>query len=243
MGDFFLTLPSNASSDTFPDNKIYRYTTQLPRAIDFGKYKAALVEFEHPGAWLNVTEACIVVVKFPAGLTKTGRLPTGKYQTIHTLISAIHKEFEKMGVIDKIRIIWDEVTMRTTIAILDQGFSLEMSPTLLRILGYRRGMFHQSIRTGDRCADIDEGMTSLFVYSPTVQNQMVGDTMAPLLRVVPLKSQPGTKNVNHEFRHPRYLPLVEETTDVITIDIRRDDGRHVPFLNGKVIATLHFVPK
>jgi hypothetical protein len=93
------------------------------------------------------------------------------------------------------------------------------------------------------CADVDEGMTALFIYSPIVQNQLVGDTLAPLLRVVPLKGDHQYKTVNVEFHHLRYLPLVEETSDLISIDIRRDDGRPVPFLSGKVNVTLHFTPK
>ena len=191
---------------------------------------------------MNITEACVIVVKFPGGNTKAGRLPAGKYQDVPTLIKAIHNEFEKMNARQNIQLRWDSVTMRTSVFIFNPMMVLELSPTLSRILGFKRGIFEEPMRIGDYCADIDEGMTSLFVYSPSIRNQMVGDTMAPLLRVVPLKSTLGTKNVNHEFRHLRYLPLIEETTDEITIDIRRDDGRSVPFVSGKVIVTLHFIP-
>jgi hypothetical protein len=243
MSDFFVTLPSNASSDVFPENKIHRYTTKLARPIDFGKYKAALVEFKHPGSWMNITEACEIVVNFPQNASTIISLPPGKYVDIPLVIDGIHRELERQNLGDKFRFFWNPIILKTTLQISEEGYQMSLTPTLRRILGFSDRLLVDPISVGEYRADIDEGMTSLFVYSPIIQSQLVGDVLAPLLRTVPLKAGLGTKNISHEFRHPRYLDLVEEVSDLITIDIRRDDGRSIPFLSGKVIATLHFIPK
>ena len=78
------------------------------------------------------------------------------------------------------------------------------------------------------------------LYSPIVRNQIVGNTYAPLLRVVPIKQMNQGGNIIEEFKHPRYLSTTDKSTDVISVDIRRGDGTEVSFMTGKVHLTLHF---
>jgi len=93
--------------------------------------------------------------------------------------------------------------------------------------------------------DIDSGMTSLFVYSSVVAPRMVGDSLVPLLRVVPLREERKKKfnDTYHEFRKVHYSPVCNVNTDLIEVDIRRDDGEVVSFTSGKTILTLHFRPR
>ncbi len=53
MGDFYITLPSNASASLFPGNKISNFTTKLPRPIDLDerKWEVALVSISFPHSW------------------------------------------------------------------------------------------------------------------------------------------------------------------------------------------------
>ena len=82
-------------------------------------------------------------------------------------------------------------------------------------------------------------MTALYVYSDVIQNQMVGDTLAPLLRIVPLSGERKfTLSKAKEFAELRYLPAVAANTDAIHVVIRRDNGEKIPFTIGKVIVTL-----
>ena len=55
--DFYMTLPSNASMKTHPDNTLTHYITALPQRIDLtGEWECVLAEFQYPHTWYNVTE-------------------------------------------------------------------------------------------------------------------------------------------------------------------------------------------
>ena len=48
MDSFYLTLPSNLSSNVYPDNKQSQYTTRLPRVIELdGEYEVALAQIQY----------------------------------------------------------------------------------------------------------------------------------------------------------------------------------------------------
>ena len=55
--DFYMTLPSNASMKTHPDNTLTHYTTDLPQRIDLtGEWECGLAEIQYLHTWYNVTE-------------------------------------------------------------------------------------------------------------------------------------------------------------------------------------------
>lgn len=101
-------------------------------------------------------------------------------------------------------------------------------------------VYGQGVHNGIRQCDIDEGQTAFYVYSNIVQHQMVGNTMAPLLRVVPIRGKERDTYRTEEFQHVMYVPTINSRTDIFEIDIRRDDGEPVSFQTGKVVITLHF---
>ena len=80
------------------------------------------------------------------------------------------------------------------------------------------------MHTSEYHTDIDEGMSAIYVYSSIVQNQLVGDSLVPLLRVVPIRGRSDELYRSEEFLHPYYLPTVNETTSELGFDLRRDDG-------------------
>ena len=95
----------------------------------------------------------------------------------------------------------------------------------------------------EKAADITEGFSALYIYSDIVQNRIVGDTMASLVRVVPIEQKRliNSSGVNWvRFQHIQYIPVNKTYTDTVEINIRRDNGDIVPFESGKVVLTLHF---
>ena len=83
-------------------------------------------------------------------------------------------------------------------------------------------------------------MAAIYVYSSIVQNQLVGDSLVPLLRVVPIRGARDELYRSEEFLHPYHLPTVNETTAELRFYLRRDDGTPISFKTGKVVLTLHF---
>ena len=52
---FYLTLPSNASSDVFPDNKTTSYRVKLPQTIDLeGNWEVGLYSISYPNTWYTL---------------------------------------------------------------------------------------------------------------------------------------------------------------------------------------------
>jgi hypothetical protein len=130
--------------------------------------------------------------------------------------------------------------MKTLVQIRQDNAELLITPSLKNILGFDTIHFTKGLSVGQNHADIDAGMTAIYVYSDIVQNQFVGDTLVPLLRVVPIRG--ADKNVyrGEEFLHPRYLPTKRETTSVMEFNLRTDTGKVISFKTGKVVLTLHF---
>lgn len=87
--------------------------------------------------------------------------------------------------------------------------------------------------------DTNRGQRMLYVYSPIVSDQFVGDTRVPLLRVLPFeRGDFHTKSVRYD--HVYYLPLSRSNIHDIEIYITDDTGNLVPFDTGRVIVILHF---
>ena len=55
--DFYIVLPSNVTSDEFPNNTTSDYSTALPVPLKLrqGKWEVALVELHFPHTWYNIT--------------------------------------------------------------------------------------------------------------------------------------------------------------------------------------------
>ncbi|GFV28726.1 uncharacterized transposon-derived protein F54H12.3 [Trichonephila clavipes] len=77
------------------------------------------------------------------------------------------------------------------------------------------------------------------VYSDLISPQIVGDTQAPLLRIVRTKGQDG-ETINQYYDRPQYLPLGRHSFQTIQAELRLNSGDFVPFERGKVIIVLHF---
>ena len=102
--------------------------------------------------------------------------------------------------------------------------------------------FRVKLLKGDYIADVNRTCTALYVYSPIVHSQMVGDTQAPLLRVVSVKGKFGNI-INERYDLIYYLPLARSNIDQIEVYIRDDVGEYIPFDTGRVVVVLHFRTK
>jgi hypothetical protein len=54
---FYLTLPSNASLDVFPDNKTTEYRVKLPQPIELdGNWEVGLYSISYPHTWYTLRD-------------------------------------------------------------------------------------------------------------------------------------------------------------------------------------------
>jgi hypothetical protein len=83
---------------------------------------------------------------------------------------------------------------------------------------------------------------NMFLYCDIVTDQYVGDVMAPLLDLVPVKRAAIGERVQYSLIPPTYLEVARKFIDTIHMEIRDDKGAPVPFDDSKgcVVVRLHF---
>ena len=100
---------------------------------------------------------------------------------------------------------------------------------------------------GEFPANLCAGKHLIFIYTNIIECQYVGDTKAPLLRVIDLKQRLKNGSVCEleptdriVFTNLDYRKLLTNTIQSISIELRTETGQLVPFSGtGKVILTLH----
>lgn len=79
----------------------------------------------------------------------------------------------------------------------------------------------------------------VMVYCDILEHVPVGDTLAPLLRMVdPPTRETGTNR--QTFNPILYVPLSRKTFDAVSIHIMTDTAKPVPFLSGTSHVVLEF---
>ena len=92
----------------------------------------------------------------------------------------------------------------------------------------------------ENCLDLNPNTHHLYIYCNLVNEIVVGDIFAKLLRTVSTRSEDYGQYVTRTFTTPHYIPLASSFENFVEISIRDDVGRLIPFESGKVIVTLHF---
>ena len=126
---------------------------------------------------------------------------------------------------------------------------LKLHPALFLKLGGTPSLKDETIFQGKNMCDIfkynpniNAGYNHLYIYSDVAEHNIVGDTLAPLLRVLPFEPSETVENndcqhINHEIMIPHYIPDSKSDFDIISIQITGDLG--IP-VTGKTIVKLHF---
>ena len=83
----------------------------------------------------------------------------------------------------------------------------------------------------DDIVDMTQGFDTTYIYTGVVESRIVGDSLAPLLRDLPVSGSHGAK-VSVRFTYIQYVPLLYAHFKSIEINIRDDTGRLVPFEYG-----------
>ena len=237
---FYVTLPSNASPNVFPDNEAGHFFVKLPQTIDVSlHYEVGLVEIQMPNAfcmlrehqiWLqyhSITEGEDVNL-FLYGLRQS------KHQYIDSLVNAIKKLIKRDIDEQKVEVIISNCNKgfkKVVVQVIAAGIESTIRD---RLTGY----LHIPGRVREKHLPEDEVKT-VFVYCDLVKTRPVGDVMVPLLRTVPIVE----KNPSSVFRiydKPHYIPLNRFSFDTVEILLCDDLGQTLSFTSGTSVLTLHF---
>ena len=238
----------------YPDNTVTRYKTHLSQPISLeGEWEVGLFEFEYQRTWYNVQEKDSKIrfdhMKDDKVVTEKIPIPYGYYTNIEELTDRINTSFIVFGVDNGIaampQLRLDKLTRKISIHIFD-GMRIFFSPGLGNILGYNEKEdfinvygIPDTVLTLHDTYNTEVNCQSLFVYCDILEQVIVGDTKAPLLRSLSVSGKHGNI-VREVFDKPMYVPIQKKHFESIDIDISSDFGEPVSFVNGKSSVTLHF---
>ena len=247
MKSFYVTLPSNASMQTYPNNTLSHYFTTIHKRIALqGQWECGLSELHYIRAWLNIKGLKLRVID--GETVKDIIIPDGYYETAETLI-------ETMNILGSI-VKWEnreqtpfefEVVRKRVHLTLQNKIELLLPDVLRDILGFRDGHFRNenTVAVGFFSIvepDMTRGMSCMYIYTNIIEPRIVGDTTARLLRVIPAGKKQG-ESVMMDMKNIQYMDVTNPDFDTVEILICDETGKKVPFTTGRVVVTLHFREK
>jgi len=193
-------------------------------------------------------------------------LEPGQYSTPQSLIDALLKAFtnikqgeEEFNLEDILSITHNVHTNKLSFGMKQNSYGcdalkLTLSPTILNLMGHHEYTNTKSRDLDIRLAlipgkeeltftgivDLRSGIHNIFCYSSLVRNVTVGDTQAPLLRIIPVLGGDG-EYVYQTFEDRQYLPVVTNNFNTANSLIGDRFGNKIKFEHGSapVILVLH----
>ena len=231
----------------FPQNTASRYFTKLPQDINLtGDYELALVEIQFGNSYSNIQKDSCFFVYSPSEESDVGLkvcLPAGLYEDNDFFTRTLNSmSAKKLGTCAKnkkrVGFYYNKASRKTSVTVAEKGASLQLSPSLQRILGMDQSVINSGHHPAQYITDINEGIKSLYIYCDLVLPRQVGDVMAPLLRIVPLKDR-ESQMAHYIFEKPHYIPMSRIQFNTLEMLLTNDKGVPVSFSSGSTIATLH----
>ena len=260
MGDdFYMFLPSNSSMDVYSENTTGHFIVKLPREVRLtdGAWECGLREIHYPHSWYNVAGPGQTWLSFgndligqPMGpdhrfvpVPQRKNVKEGFYETPEDLVREIKRQIRTEPNKQKVDVQFDPVSSRVTVITdLPTHAWLILSPHLRTLLGFPHEPLkfgsHARKTTGEKIR-VFQVVHNLFVYLSVLAPRVVGDSLVPLLNIVPLQGERG-KMSYVEYANPTYAPVNTTTFNSLEVDIRDSSGVGVPFDGGVTTLLVHF---
>lgn len=243
---FYITLPSNSSMDVYPDNTVARYMTKLSGHYDLvGDWEVGLTEISMPTAVANVVEGhCYFDVYLRRRYVRRIVLEAGNHKSVSTLVDALNTEEREQLPLqshESLLVEFSYVDSRIMLKFFDESLqvAIEFSPDLAHMLGFESDVKYSRNESAKNPTNLTGKIHSVFVYCDALEHVAVGDTKAPLLRIVDKPHR--VRGILHQvFNPPQYVPLQKKNFDTLEINLMEDTGGPVPFLTGKSFVVLEF---
>jgi hypothetical protein len=245
MSHFHVTLPSDSSLDTYPGNTTSRYTIKLSERLELdGDYEVGLAELIYPHTWFNFNNSD---GKYFINIIKNQReaikyvFKSGYYADGTAFATSLNQQLARatLEIANvRLRFTFNPTTLRITIDNSSRNWVI-LSNEFMKFLGFTRGWLSKNQIIANDMLDLNSGMNLMYVYCDAASFSVVGDVETPLLRVCNLSGSDG-ETIRTIFTHPHYVSVARRELETIEINISDELGRPIPFMHGKVLATLHF---
>ena len=243
MSRFYVTLPSNSSIEYYPNNTVARYTTKLANKIELeGDWEVGLAEISMPSMVDNVVQGlCYYDICFGGDVgclvTRRAVLPSTNHKSMQTVVEALHRAQEKvMGARKYVAFSYRNGKISMQIM---EHVTVQFSTDLASMLGLDEDVKYSGNTATFMTALHAPDVHSVYVYCDVLEHVAVGDTRAPLLRIVD-KSKKNSEKVHKVMNPIVYVPLQKKNFDTVEINMMTDGGIPVPFRPGKAFVVLEF---
>ncbi|CAO4362541.1 unnamed protein product [Caenorhabditis nigoni] len=255
MGDFYITLVSNAQSTS----SISNFDTQLPTTLHFDReFEVGLSSIIYPTTHdliSNLPEEdggyeneFIIWYKRPnSGLERLKcKIRNCTFSTPTELVDILNHTAS--AVVDKI-----QNTTNTKLELFEykhlfKRILIKAQPTIAQVfLSARLAYFIGHDREIKHLPMLGKystfsGSDLMYVYSENmVEPQIISHMKVPILKVINMNTGNGT-NVEQTFTKPLYVRVRPSYLSQIGIQIKNDRDHFIPFNSGKVVVVLHFRP-
>lgn len=253
---FYMTLPSNSSSSYYPNNSMSDFSVKLDSAIELqDRWEVGLTEIVFPKSWNNVQAGSLwIEIEGNEGFYTRQRVevPAGFYRDITDILTYLNEH--ALALIPRKQentyapgytklFNYNKSANRVVIAGNKKIF-VKFSDDLKFILNLDKSEYHRMslVKSTGPVYDINADYSVLYVYTSLIADQIVGDTRAPLLRLVCTGKNKHSTTSYRAFPHVQYLPLKFHQFETISVNIRDRLGRKVSFQSGQVVLTVKFRP-
>lgn len=123
--------------------------------------------------------------------------------------------------------------------IVPKNYEISFVKGLADMMGFENTHFSEGVHFSKYPLELDAGITEVFVYTDVISNQFVGDTLSPLLRIIPCMTEKSDQIVK-TYQRPLYFPLRKHFIETIQIDLKTSSGNNIVFSGGKTYVVLSF---
>ena len=251
--------------DWYPDNTISDYRVHLPHEFVLeGDWEVGLVQLSYPHTWHTVpsheldghmgimSEGEVRMFDTPLDITP------GYYESPEAFVKGINKaiqtvvdiELPEISDIQHVEFLYSKTTQKVRVrrsggsAAMD--LRIKLHPDLLFKLGFipwtssttRQFNWLKNGDTATSVVDLQSGFHNLYINCDLAQERVVGHTMTPLMRCIPISGKDGDI-VLYEPRIIDWIPLKCNRFRSVHVYLNTDTGKHPTFERGKTILTVH----
>ena len=128
-----------------------------------------------------------------------------------------------------------------------KNVKIDISQTLSKILGFvKTHVFTRNSLLAADPSNLQFSLSTLWVYSNVVEPNIVGDTHANLLRIVPVENGGNGKRgktIVKSYERPHYHNVAMHTISMLEIEIDTTYGLTPILFKDHVVVKLHFRKK
>jgi len=252
---FYITIPSN----TYEENTASNFRIVLPQRIRLeGEWEVGLAEIIYPNSWYYLTDDTYIEYEYYDGHKGRINLEIGHYNSSEELFSKINTQILHYSVLKyDVRIVefgFNSDLKRVHVIVDNYDMiSITLSKELASLLGFANANFYHDTRTPAikrtetggttvtaeyRMIPLPSFHEAIYVYSNIVEDQVIGNIMAPLLRIVDIQGKYGDI-ICKTYDAPHYVPVLLKDIVQIEINLKTDMNELFSFQFGKVIVKLH----